>query len=35
MRKNIIHPGSSELKYEIRDIVQAGRDFQKLGKKMI
>jgi hypothetical protein len=34
MRKNIIHPGSSELKYEIRDIVKAGQKFAETGLEM-
>ncbi|MEK7151820.1 MAG: pyridoxal phosphate-dependent aminotransferase [Patescibacteria group bacterium] len=34
MRNNIVHPGADELTYEIREIVEAGRELEKKGIRM-
>jgi aspartate/methionine/tyrosine aminotransferase len=34
MRREIVHPGASELTYEIREIVAVGRCLEELGVKM-
>ncbi|MDD3646281.1 MAG: pyridoxal phosphate-dependent aminotransferase [Candidatus Gracilibacteria bacterium] len=34
MRKNLLHPGASELSYEIREIVEVARKIEKTGMKI-
>jgi hypothetical protein len=35
MRNNIIHPGSGELSYEIREIVEIANKIEKTGMTII
>ena len=35
MRKNLLHPGSENLKYEIREIVEVAKKIEKLGTPII
>ena len=35
MRANIVHPGADELTYEIREIVEVGKDLERMGTTIL